>query len=221
MAGFATYNDLLETLEDWLAREDFKQECADFVHLAEREMAVIAKIRILDRVITGKYVEGQAWIPSPPDMLEARFLRGDSPVSHNVEIVSIWKWQDTIERLGTTQPNSAHTHGDRIYLGRAPGGAEDYTLFYKGGFPRLTSENQTNFILEQFPQCYLYGALSNAAPYIGADERSGMWMQQAQMWMSQLRKSEARARTGGGKLRIRPDSIDGRGVASGVRRHPW
>ena len=215
---FGTYDELIESIENWLNREDFKAECADFVYLAEKEMATLAKLRLVDKVITGTLVDGQEWVEAPSDMVEPRFFRTDSPNVRSIEIVSIWKWQDTVEHASTVEPNAAHHHGNRIYLGPVAGTNTTYTLFYRGGFPRLSSENQTNFILEEFPMCYLYGALANAAPFIGNDERAPQWIEQAQHWIRQLRKSEARARTGGGKLRVRPDRVDGGSIASGVRR---
>ena len=218
---FGTYDELIETLENWLAREDFKEECADFIYLAEKEMASLAKLRLVDKVKTGSLVEGQEWIETPEDMVEPRFFRTDDPNVRNVEIVSIWKWQDVVGHASTVEPNAATYHGNRIYLGPIAGAETTYTLFYRGGFPRLSSENQTNFILQEFPMCYLYISLANAAPFIGSDERVPQWVEQAQYWMTQLRKSEARARTGGGKLRIRPDRVDGGSVATGVRRWPW
>ncbi len=219
---FGTYDELQSTVERWLARHDFKEDVADFIYLAEKEMQTRANMRVLDKVEEGNFVEDQAWIDTPSDMLEPRFLRTDSDGgAGGYNVVSIFKWQDVVTHQATTHPSALMHHGNRIYLARVPGDDTGYTLFYKGGFPRLSSEHQTNFILEQFPQCYLYGSLANAAAFIGNDERVPMWVQQAQYWMEELRRSEADSKAGGGRLRIRPDNVDGGNVAVGVRRWPW
>lgn len=216
---FGNYDELLESVENWLARGDLKEDCPDFIHLAEAQMALlIPKLRLQDAIKTGELIKDQEWIPVPEDLIEPRFLRINSDPVSTVDIVSIWKWQDVVTHQNSTQPIAAHIHGDRIYLGRTPGIAIAYDLFYKGGFPRLGAQRSTNFILEQFPMCYLYGALANAATFIGSDERVPGWLDQAQFWYKELKRSEARARTGGGRLRIRPDHVDGSATAFGVRR---
>lgn len=44
-------------------------------------------------------------------------------------------------------------------------------------FNDLSAQNATNWILTDYPDVYLYGALMEAAPYLAEDERTGVWAQ--------------------------------------------
>ena len=49
-------------------------------------------------------------------------------------------------------------------------------LFRKfDGVTALSSSNTTNFVLTNHPDLYLYASLSEAAPYLGQDERLTVW----------------------------------------------
>jgi hypothetical protein len=218
---FGNYDELCETVENWLARDDFADEIADFIYLAEKQMSTMCRLRIQDVVEPGNFIADQDWIPAPADMIEPKMLRIMSDPIRVVDIVSNFKWNDVVNHKSTTEPSAAMHHGFKIYVGRTAQSNLGYELWYRGGFPRLGSNNPSNFILEQYPQAYLYGALANAGPFLGADERVPQWEAHAQLWFGELRKGEAKARTAGGRLRIRPDVIDGGRTAAGIRSWPF
>jgi hypothetical protein len=89
-------------------------------------------------------------------------------------------------------------------IGRAPGEVE-YDLFYKAGVEHLGGEIQTNHILQEYPDCLLFGALTVASPYLGADERIGTWANMYDNAKEETRMAEWRGRSGHGVLRMRSD----------------
>jgi len=101
--------------------------------------------------------------------------------------------------------------GSELWLAPAPGGADEYTLFYLGRLKPLGPDNSTNRILKDAPDALLYGALMHSAPFIGDDQRIQLWGALYAQAKQDYKVLEWKARTSGGPLRVRPDhSVDDR-----------
>jgi hypothetical protein len=50
-------------------------------------------------------------------------------------------------------------------------------LLYYQKIPALSDSNTSNWLLEEFPDVYLYGSLTHSAPYLSEDERIAVWAQ--------------------------------------------
>ena len=48
-------------------------------------------------------------------------------------------------------------------------------LYYYAKIDALSDSNTSNWLLEYFPDAYLYGALSHSAPYLKDDARLQVW----------------------------------------------
>jgi hypothetical protein len=66
--------------------------------------------------------------------------------------------------------------GNEIKLNPIPDSTYTLKLSYFGKIPALSNSNTTNYILSNYPQVYLYGALVEAQPYIINDERLPTWL---------------------------------------------
>ena len=56
-----------------------------------------------------------------------------------------------------------------------PDTSYDLTMVYRARTPELTQDDDTNWILNDYPDVYLYSALLHTAPYLQDDERVGLW----------------------------------------------
>ncbi len=208
--SFKSYNALKMTIANWLARDDLESDIPDFIWLAECDVQRTVKFRLSDAIETGVTVADQSYIDLPDDYAEGGFLNWTSDTSlPTIEVVSY----DVMAKIQKNPPFVATAgldvrvgtlHGNRLHIGRAPGEIL-YELFYKRGVSHLGLKQQSNTILEQYPDVLLFGALLYSAPFLGADERIQTWVQYYDNAKEETRMQEWRARSGHGALRMRPD----------------
>jgi hypothetical protein len=215
--GMDTYEKLVETVADWLGRNDLAQRIPDFIRLTEADLSRSLNLRAQETSKDGTLVADQDWIPMPDDLQVLRQLKINSNPLNLVNIVSIDAFQSIAqEYVSGTRTMAGCMIGDRMYLSPAPGTAETYTLYYLARLMPLSPSNSTNRILKDAPDALLYGSLMHSAPYIGDDQRAQMWSTLYGQFKEDYRRLEWRSRTGGGPLRIRPDqSVDDRHSTGG------
>lgn len=212
--GIDTYEKLVESIADWLGRNDLASRIPDFIRLVEADLSRMSVLREQEEVYTGTLVASQDYLDLPAECQIPRHLRLDTSPIRIVNIVSMDDFSAVRENAGNSgeqRPMAATMVGSQLYLAPGPGSADPYTLFYYGRLVALSSSNSTNRILKDAPDVLLYGALTHASPYIGDDARIQLWGTLYSQAKQDYRKFEWRSRTSGGPLRVRPDhSVDDR-----------
>lgn len=204
--GFDTYEKLVELIANYLGRNDLNERIPDFIHLVEVDISRSLNLREQEKVISDVFIEDQDYIEMPDDLQMPRLLRIDTSPVRMVDIVSMTKWVAIGESFGASVfPMAATMVGDRFHLAPAPAAPDPYTLFYRARLMPLSSENSTNRILKDAPDCLLYGALAHSAPYVGDDARLAVWGTIYSQAKEDYRRFEWRSRTYGGPLRVVPD----------------
>ena len=81
----------------------------------------------------------------------------------------------------------------------------DYTveLYYYSRIPELSDSNTTNWLLEYFPDAYLYGSLVHSAPYLKDDARLTIWAALYQSAIDAINESGDAAKFGGSGRRMK------------------
>jgi hypothetical protein len=201
-----TYNILRTTIADWLNRTDLTAAIPGFIELAEakfnRDLRTRHQIKRSTATLTSQF------ITLPTDWVEGINVQLNTNPVKVLEYVT----SDQADRI------SANSYGNT--------GAEVYTIIgtqleivppvavnteiemsYYAKIPALTTAAPTNWLLTQWPDLYLYGALANAAPYLREDERLATWKGMVGQLMEEVRMSDERARYSGGPLRARTRPI--------------
>lgn len=202
---FANYEELQATVAEWLARKDLQSNIIDFIRLAEIRIQQELELRFTMTKDTGTLL-AQSFHTWPTDLVEPiDFVILTSPRRH-IDIVNKATLEDIREQDTTNIPKAGYNRGLTIELAPTPG-THDYELIYWAGIPALTNTATTNSLLTNHPNLLLYGALMESAPFLGADERLGVWSSMFDRAIRDMKRKEARARMGGGPLRIRPDTF--------------
>tara|TARA_R110000868_G_scaffold91431_5_gene253530 strand:- start:220 stop:861 length:642 start_codon:yes stop_codon:yes gene_type:complete len=209
LSAFTDYDNLVEVIGDWLARDDLSARIPDFIWLAESELQRDLGLRLNDSVERGSAIAGQEYIDLPLDFAEGILLRWDNqdltPLTvSSFDVVSRFQKSRESQSTSSSSPRVGALHGQRIYIGPKPGD-EAYTFFYRSGTRHLGPDNATNQLLRDYPDALLYGSLMHSAPYLGADERTLVWGQLLERAKESAKKQEWRSRTGYGPLRMQPD----------------
>jgi hypothetical protein len=207
--GLSTFEQLVESVGDYLGRSDLRDQIPDFIRLVEKELERDIPLRdsefVKDDAFKGADEE---FITLPSNLLELRHIRINTQHPYSINIVGIDKLNDIRTNGSSLSLPSAGAHiGDKLYLAPTPKLTTGYTLVYRGSIAGLSDANPSNRILEDAPDCLLYGALMHSAVFIGADDRVGLWSEMFNRAKNSYRMLEHRNRTGGGPLQIRPDTI--------------
>ncbi len=155
-----TFDNLKKEIADYSHRNDMGTRLDTFIQLAENAMysngVQPLKVRSMETVSTaataGQYVE------LPPDFESARSVRlvlGDNSGELRYQAP-----EQLFKHVATGKPLFYTIVGNEIQFGRVPD--SDYTLeiqYFRKAQP-LTTLNQTNEILTNHPQIYLFGALA-------------------------------------------------------------
>lgn len=154
------FDNLVKEVIDYSHRNDLGNKIAMFIQLSENAMYSNGiqplKVRSMETVSTaataGQYVE------LPPDFESARSVRlvlGDSSGELRFQAP-----EQLFKNPATGKPLFYTIVGNEIQFGRVPDSAYTLEIQYFRKAAPLTTANQTNEILTNHPQIYLFGALA-------------------------------------------------------------
>ena len=170
--AFNNYTTLQTAVVQWLKRADLTDFVPDFIALAEGQMSADLDSRSMEARATLSTTAGNAYVTLPTDMLEMLRLKITS-----TEPVAVLKYRspdqidDDYPRASTGQSKVFTVIGSELQLAPVPDQAYTLELAYMQRIPALSASNTTNWLLTNFPNVYVFGALKMAQPFILNDER--------------------------------------------------
>lgn len=191
-----TYAILKSDIAGWLLRDDLTAAIPSFVRLAEASIRRDLRIRQMLRTYTLTISSQSQALPE--DFMEMERIVLDSTV-----------WQLTYLPPSALFNNSAYTDGgnpcyytiEGDYLITAPDATgNDALISYYKAYSALTNDSDTNWLLTNAYDVYLYGALSHASPYIKEDERVNLWNAGYKDAIANLNRAERRSHFAGSPL---------------------
>lgn len=173
--AITTYAELKTSVGNWLDRDDLTSTIPDFISLAEKQME--REVRHYKMIERASGALDSQYSAVPADWLETLRFSITSGNTFALEMT-------TLSDLMTRRQNNQNAVGRPAYyahIGSAfelfPTPDTTYTmeLVYYQEIPELSDSQTTNWLLTDAPDAYLYGALMQAAPYLGEDERVQIW----------------------------------------------
>lgn len=187
MALDGTYTGLKASIADFLSRADLTAAIPDFITLAEAQMArrfvlrqnagLSVPRRLVKRSDTSIAL-AQEYISVPSDMIgPLRFVLNSDPVREldYYDGVAFEREKVRRARITTTVGPQIYTVvGEQFQILNVADQAYTAELVYLARWATLSDANP-NWIIQQFPDAYLYGALLQSAPYLKNDGRLTVW----------------------------------------------
>ena len=173
--ALTTYDELKDSIADFLNRDDLTSVIPDFITMAEADMNRGLRHWRQEKRSTAEIDTQYSAIPA--DFLEAIRFYITSNDTSPLELISQSEMVDRRYRSGDTSGKPAYyavTAGE-IEVYPTPDGTYDAELYYYSRITALSASNTSNWVLEYFPDAYLYGALVHSAPYLKDDERAQVW----------------------------------------------
>lgn len=202
----SNYGELKASIADFLNRNDLTAQIPDFIRLFESRANDRVRVRQgllrTTLVLTGQFTaapEGleeieSCWIPSP-----------------HKKIGVITTLQAAVERertVNATGPlENVSVVGNEIEAFPTPSANTTLSLVYFQSVPALTVDGNSNWLLDKYPDLYLYGSLIASAPFLKDDDRLQMWTALHDTRLEEANIAGMRAKLGGGTIRVRRTAI--------------
>ena len=201
--AITTYAELQSNITDFLNRDDLASVTPTFISLAEADMQRQVRHWRQEKRSTAELDTQYSAIPA--DFLEAIRFYITSGESRPLELISQFQLLDRKYQRANTSGEPAYyaiTAGE-IEIFPAPAGTYTAELYYNARIDPLSDSNTSNWMLQYFPDAYLYGSLIHSAPYLKDDSRLQIWAALYQSAIDAINMSGEKAKFGGSGRRMK------------------
>jgi tetrahydromethanopterin S-methyltransferase subunit F len=199
----STYQELKDQIINFVNKPDIDQTVDTFIDLTEAEMSRRLRHWRMERRSTA--ILNSQYVPLPSDFIEPVRLSITSGDTYVLEAESQAQLIDRRAKAGNTTglPRYYAIIDGTIEVFPTPD--SDYTLemVYVSKVQALTSSNTTNWVLDYFPDAYLYGSLMHTAPFLEEDQRLTVWSSLFEKAVESINQENANAKFGGAGLRVK------------------
>lgn len=203
--ALSSYAELKTAIQTWLGRPgDTSLALADFVALCEARVSRDLRVRAMEERVTA--LVSTEYVALPAGFLEMRnFQLNTNPVTA-LSLMSPEQIDATYAGSQSGQPKVYAIIGNEIQLAPAPDTEYTAEMTYWKRFTPLSDAAPTNWLLENAPDVYLFGALAESAPFIGEDQRYALWDAKYKEGISRLQMSDDRGKWSGSAMQVRTDT---------------
>lgn len=180
------YGELKNSVGKWLKRTDLTDDIPELVSLFHAFANRTMRLQAMRATEFVEVAEGRATLPDG-------YLELVSPRSGGVGL----SFGDDRNPIGQ---GGFGFDGNTLLLNHHFSGPIRITYYKK--FPDLVADTDTNWLLTNAPDAYLFGALTEAEPFIWNDQRMPMWKARRDEALAAVVLMDERARFSGGTLEI-------------------
>lgn len=201
--ALSTYDELKASIADFLNRDDLTAVIPDFITLAEKQMNREVRHWRMEKRATAELNTQYTALPS--DFLQPiRFIITAADISALEQVNSVEISQlrdDNGDAVG--RPTSYSILDGSIEVHPTPDATYTLEMLYYEVLDTLNAQTTTNWLLTNYPDAYLYGALMHSAPYLQEDVRIQTWAALYQKAIGDINSESERSKTGGAGRRIK------------------
>jgi len=200
--AITNYSELQTAVGSWLNRSDLSSNIPDFITLAEASFNRVLRTR--NQITRATSSVNAQYVALPTDLIELFNIQINTDPIKRLEQVSLDK-ADDLRSSNSSSGTPAYfaITGNNIELIPTPNDTKTIEIIYYAKITALSSTNTTNWLLDNYPDIYLYGTLVQAEPFLMNDERLGTWGTLLSKAQEELRVSDERSQTEGGTLVMR------------------
>ena len=196
------FGTLKTAIADTLNRDDLTSVIPTFVSLAQAQFN--RKIRSHRQITRGSLTINTQFEALPADWLETiRITMDASPIRvlTQISMDDLTRYRTAIDNTTDAPVYFAH-NGTDIELFPTPSTSYTGEITYYAKVTALSADGDTNWLLTNNPDVYLYGSLVHTAPYLKDDARIALWAGLLAQAMDEIEDETAAARFGS-PLRMR------------------
>jgi hypothetical protein len=200
--SITNFGTLKTAIADTLNRQDLTSVIPTFVSLAQAQFN--RKIRSHRQITRGSLTIDAQFEALPADWLETiRITMDANPIRvlTQISMDDLTRYRTAIDNTTDAPVYFAH-NGTDIELFPTPSTSFTGEITYYAKITALSADADTNWLLTNNPDVYLYGSLVHTAPYLKDDARIALWAGLLAQAMDEIEDETAAARFGS-PLRMR------------------
>ena len=170
------YATLKTDVADYLARDDLATVIPTFVRLAESRIR--DKVRVLDMETTADLTITTQTTALPSGFLEHRRLIIDSSTYRRMEYLPPDQAWRNVNYVDAGNPEFFTIEGTDLIVFPSPSESFTGKLLYLGAYDALSADADTNWLLTNAYDIYLYATVAEAKSYIEDDEQAAKYLGQ-------------------------------------------
>ena len=170
--SLATYNDLIAALASWLDHSLYAARYPDFIALFEAAANRKLKVRQMEKLVI-LVPDNTGAVAVPADFSGFRRLTWTGSPRTDISYTHPSYFQAAYPSAPADVPRIFTIEGFTLKI--MPISQTSLEFEYFAGLTALSAANQTNWMMTQHPDAYLFGSLAEAETFGVNDERMGMW----------------------------------------------
>lgn len=163
--SLTNYDGLKSSIASWLNRTDLVDQIPLFIELAENRISRDVRVPVIEKTVLLS-LDSQGYADLPADFLEAKDVFYEYNPLDKVSLAQIHRFESL---LGAPTCFARETYRLKVFPTPQDGATDELRMIYYYDLGRLSDNQQTHALLQIAPELYLYGALSEAADFLGAD----------------------------------------------------
>lgn len=206
--AITNYGELRSAVGDFLNRSDLTTVIPTFIDFAEAEFN--RSLRVRQMVKRAEAAIDARFSAVPADFIEAKDLVivGSNPVTP----LSFITQQEMAQERNFTyttagKPLYFTVVGAQFEFMPTPDVEYSLEMSYFAKIDALSGDSDTNWLLTDYPDLYLYTSLMHSAPYLKDDERTVVWANLAQKAKEELIARDASSSFNGSTPRVKVRSF--------------
>lgn len=197
-----TITGLTQAVIDWSNAGISTTQANDLITIGENRVYRELRVRQMEVTTTIAISNGSAAIPS--DYIEIKNVHLSNSPSRALKRTTVDRiYQDYPQRSATGEPQFIARDGSNFVFGPNAGSGYSIVLNYYAKPATVLGSTLTGITLSS-PELLLFSALSEAAPFLGQDQRIAVYEQKYQYVKTQVEKQSKGEDFSGSVLEVRP-----------------
>lgn len=200
--AISNYGELKTAVKNWMDRDDLTARIPEFIALAEARFNRVLRIRAMESKQTASTVAGQQNLALPTNYIQMRNVQMNTSPVTPMQYVTPEIFDRLYGGSVTGTPKFYTIIANELQLGPTPDTVQTIEMLFYKKFDSLSADGDTNWVLTNAPDVYLYGALLEAEPFIMNDSRVQLWATAFQTAIGDIQEQDNKDRHSGSALRV-------------------
>ena len=199
------YAELKVTTASYLHRDDLTDSIPHLITLAQSRINHDLDITALHKSTYGMAVAGYGEVDLPDDCLSLMSVRIEHSGGYvGLEQRTLAQNVGVLEQRGGANGTPAYysRYGNKLEVTPTPDADTTMIIFYKKRLTAFSEDSDTNDILTDHPNIYVYAVMLEADPFIMNDERVVVWKDLYMEEVTKINAAEFEYQWSGAPLKI-------------------
>ena len=185
--AISNYGQLKTAIAEWVIRDDLTAQIPNFISLFETSFNRQMRLVRMEEEATITQSGQQYAFPSDLGQISSVWNATASP-TYPLKPVSK-SFALTVSPQSGTDPVYYYTNGSALKI--VPDNGANLGLRYYQKLPEMSADADTNWLLDEYPDAYLFGSLVEAHFFLVDEQRAALWQSRLNDIYEQIRQADA------------------------------